>query len=94
MTLIDFADKRTEFPALAPNEVYPGHAPALNFIDAILGHAPNGSSGELGLASMEIIEAACDSAEANQRKTIRPCATIEPRRSTTSELCAVAPAHE
>ena len=62
MTLIDFANQRTEFPALTETEIYPAQAPALNFIDTILGKAPNGSPGDLGLASMEIIEAACASA--------------------------------
>jgi predicted dehydrogenase len=72
MTLIDFADKRTEFPPLTESEIYPAQSPALNFIDAILGKMPNGSSGELGLASMEIIEAACASAETGQNQKIRP----------------------
>jgi predicted dehydrogenase len=71
MTLIDFAAKRTTFKPLAENEIYPERAPALNFIDAILGRASNGSPGELGLASMEIIEAACESAQTNRCETIR-----------------------
>ena len=72
MTLIDFADKRTKFKPLAEEEIYPEHSPALNFIDTILGKAPNGSPGELGLASMEIIEAACESAQTNRCEKIRP----------------------
>jgi predicted dehydrogenase len=71
MTLIDFADKRTEFPPLAENEIYPAQSPALHFIDAILGKIPNGSPGELGLASMEIIEAACESAQTGRHEKIR-----------------------
>lgn len=71
MTLIDFADKRTEFQALAPKEIYPDQAPALNFVDTILGKTANGSPGELGLASMEIIEAACESARTNRSERIR-----------------------
>jgi predicted dehydrogenase len=71
MTLVDFADKRTEFKPLAPGEVYPDQAPAINFIDTVLGKAPNGSPGELGLASMEIIEAACESARTNRSERIR-----------------------
>ena len=71
MTLVDFADKRTEFPALAENEIYPAQLPALNFIDAILGNTPNGSPGDLGLASMEIIEAACASATNGNNVRIR-----------------------
>ena len=71
MTLIDFADKRTEFQRLAKSEIYPSQAPALNFIDAILGNVPNGSPGELGLAAMEIIEAACESAQTHRSEKIR-----------------------
>ena len=40
-------------------------------MDAILGKTPNGSPGELGLASMEIIEAACESAQTNRCEKIR-----------------------
>ena len=56
MTMIDFNDKRTEFKPLEKDEVYPSQSPALNFIDTILGRAVNGSPGEFGLASMEIID--------------------------------------
>lgn len=71
MTLIDFADKRTEFKRLAAGEIYPEQSPALNLIDTVLGKAANGSPGELGLASMEIIEAACESARTNRCERIR-----------------------
>ncbi|HWF18022.1 MAG TPA: Gfo/Idh/MocA family oxidoreductase [Verrucomicrobiae bacterium] len=71
MTLIDFADRRTEFKPLSENEIYPGQSPALNLVDAILGKRPNGSPGELGLAAMEIIEAACESAQTNRCEKIR-----------------------
>jgi predicted dehydrogenase len=71
MMLVDFRDNRTEFPPLAPREIYPEQSPALNFIDTILGKATNGSPGELGLASMEIIEAACESARTNRCERIR-----------------------
>lgn len=71
MTLVDFADQRTVFPPLREIEIYPGRSPALNFIDTVLGAAANGSPGELGLASMEIIEAACKSARTNCVEKIR-----------------------
>ncbi len=74
MTLIDFASQRTEYPPLAEIEIYPSQSPAVNFIEAILGNAANGSPGELGLASMEIIEAACQSASSGKNITIRPSA--------------------
>lgn len=81
MTMIDFTDKRTEFNPLAENAIYPSQAPALNFIDAILGQAPNGSSGDLGLASMEIIEAACTSAQTGRNEKIR---AVSPKVETVS----------
>jgi predicted dehydrogenase len=72
MTRVDFAGKRREYETLVANDVYPQCAPALNFIDAIRGTAPNGSPGDLGLASMEIIEAACQSAATGRNIIIRP----------------------
>jgi len=71
MTLIDFAGKRTEYPPLAETEIYPAQSPALNFIEAILGKTPNGSPGDLGLASMEILDAACASAAHGENVHIR-----------------------
>lgn len=72
MTMIDFAGQRTGFKPLAENEIYPSHSPAHNFIDVILGKAPNGSPGELGLASMEVIGAACESVQTGRNEVIRP----------------------
>jgi predicted dehydrogenase len=77
MQMIDFTGKRTKFKPLAKDEIYPEMAPALNFIDAILGRAPNGSPGELGLASMEIIEAARESVQTNRCETIRVANHVE-----------------
>jgi len=71
MTMVDFAGQRTEFQPLTEAEIYPERSPALNFIDAILGKKPNGSPGELGLAAMEIIEAACESARTNHCEKVR-----------------------
>jgi predicted dehydrogenase len=71
MTMVDFAGERREFPPVEPGETYPARAPAINFIDAIMGVAPNGSSGELGLASMEIIEDACQSAASGENIIVR-----------------------
>ena len=76
MTMVDFSDKHTKFKPLAEDEIYPSYAPARNFIDTILGKAQNGSSGELGLASMEIIEAACESAQTNRCEKIRSVKNI------------------
>lgn len=87
MAIADFAGKRSGFEPLAENAIYPGQMPALNFVDAILGKVPNGSPGELGLASMEIIEAACESAETNRCEKIR-----EVKRAPENLPCPVAQA--
>lgn len=71
MALIDFAGQRTEFPQLAEREIYPAQSPALNFVSVLLGVALNGSPGDLGLASMEIIEAARQSAASGNNVRIR-----------------------
>jgi predicted dehydrogenase len=86
MCLIDFNDKRTEFEPLPEDEIYPSRSPALNFIDTILGKKPNGSPGGLGLASMEIIEAACESARTNRCETIR---AVKPIHETGAHRSAV-----
>jgi predicted dehydrogenase len=72
MSMAGFDDQLQEFPALDEGATYPERAPALNFIDAIRGTAPNGSPGDLGLASMEIIEAACQSASGAGNIILRP----------------------
>ncbi|RPJ32840.1 MAG: gfo/Idh/MocA family oxidoreductase [Verrucomicrobiaceae bacterium] len=72
MERVDFDGKRREYPPIPAADIYPDQAPALNFIDAIRGTAPNGSSGDLGLASMEIIEAACQSASGAGNIILRP----------------------
>ena len=72
MSMVDFAGGRTDFPPLAESEIYPNRAPASNLVDTILGQAANGSPGELGLASMEIIQAACQSAQTHRCEIIRP----------------------
>jgi predicted dehydrogenase len=96
MTMIDFAGQRTEFPALAKDDIYPSQSPALNFIDAILGRAANGSPGDLGLASMETIEAACQSALSGRNEIIRPIraqAASNPEKSPgPTAAVAVSPA--
>ncbi len=59
MCYYPFDGMTLHFPDLAEGEIYPEKAPVTNFIDACLGLAPNGSPGELGVAAMKIIEAAC-----------------------------------
>ncbi len=77
MSVTGFDQTRRVLPEIAPDDIYPAQAPARNFIDAILGVAPNGSPGTLGLASMEIIEAACRSASGAGNTIIRPIAGVE-----------------
>jgi len=89
MTLIDFHDRRTEFKPLAADEIYPSQAPALNFIDAVLGNAPNGSPGDLGLTAMEIIEAACESAETNRFEKIREVKSVKDKTAGVNKPAAV-----
>lgn len=72
MSISDFEGQTREFPPVDPDLCYPARSPALNFIDAVRGNAPNGSPGELGLASMEIIEAACQSANGAGNVILRP----------------------
>ena len=95
MTLVDFSDKRTEFPQLAENEIYPAQSPVLNFIDVISGKAPNGSAGDLGLASMEIIEAACESAQTGRNEQIRPvrAAAVNDLATSPGKKAAVPASH-
>lgn len=61
MSFHPFTGDVIEYEPLTADEIYPDRAPVLNFIDAVLGLDKNGSPGELGLAAMEIIEAACHS---------------------------------
>jgi predicted dehydrogenase len=89
MALIDFAGHRTDFPPLTDGEVYPSESPALNFVDAILGKTPNGSPGELGLAAMEIIEAACESAQTNRSEKIREVRKSHTKKTRVEKAAAV-----
>lgn len=62
----------SDFPGLSPDEIYPERAPAKNLIDCAKSHETNLSPGTLGLAAMEMIEAACLSARSGKNITIRP----------------------
>ena len=61
----------TRYPDLAPAEIFPERAPAQNLVDSILGLADEVSPGSLGLASMEIVDAACESARTGQNISLR-----------------------
>jgi predicted dehydrogenase len=71
MTLVPLEGPEVNYPDLPPAEIYPERAPAANLVDAILGVTPNLSPGTLGLASMEVIEAACQSACSGESVVIR-----------------------
>ena len=58
MAYYPFEGEPKQYPALSEVEIYPDRAPVINFIDACLGLASNGSPCELGEAAMKIIEAA------------------------------------
>jgi predicted dehydrogenase len=62
---IPFEGERRVLPPLPPDGIYPDRGPLDNFVDATLGLAPNGSDGRLGYASMQVIEAAVESAKKN-----------------------------
>jgi predicted dehydrogenase len=89
MALIDFAGHRTDFPPLVDGEVYPSQTPAVNFVDTILGKTTNGSPGELGLAAMEIIEAACESAQTNRNEKIRDVRKLHAKKTRLAKTAAV-----
>jgi predicted dehydrogenase len=62
LQLIPFDDSGAqEYERLSELEIYPERAPARNLIDCLSGREPNRSPGQLGLTSMEIVEAACES---------------------------------
>ncbi len=68
---VPFEGERQRLDPLPESEIYPEQAPTRNLIDAALGLEANGSDGRLGLASMEVIEAACQSARDGAAKLIR-----------------------
>jgi predicted dehydrogenase len=51
-----------ELGRLDPDDRYPRFATARNLVDVVLGRAPNGSPGEVGLRTVELLEAAYRSA--------------------------------
>jgi predicted dehydrogenase len=69
MSYVPFEGSRLDYAALTT--IYPERACVINLADTVLGHARNGSDGRLGLASMEIIEAACESAKSGLNVKIR-----------------------
>jgi predicted dehydrogenase len=62
MKFIPMSGEQQTYPDLAPAEIYPHEAPAINLIDSIFDPSRNRSQASLGVAAMEVIEAACISA--------------------------------
>jgi predicted dehydrogenase len=54
------------YPDLKEDEVYPHQAPAFNLIESIRDPRRNQSPATLGVAAMEVIEAACRSAKSGE----------------------------
>jgi len=66
MTFTTMSGQTMTYPELGPTETYPHQAPAINLIDSILDPSCNQSPASLGVAAMEVIEAACISAKSGQ----------------------------
>jgi len=66
MEFIGMGVERHSYPDLIPDEVYPQQAPVINLIESILDPSCNQSPASLGVAAMEVIEAACISAKSGQ----------------------------
>lgn len=66
MEHIRMSGERRQFPDLAADEIYPHQAPARNLIDSIFDPSCNRSPAELGVAAMEVIEAAALSAKSGR----------------------------
>ena len=63
MEFVPLVGAPEKYPNLAENAIYPHEAPALNLIDSIRDPRSNRSPATLGVAAMEVIEAACRSAK-------------------------------
>ena len=70
MELTRMSGEIESYPQLAAHETYPHQAPALNLIDAVIDPSCNRSPASLGVAAMEMIEAACISAKSGQNVPI------------------------
>ena len=69
-----FHDRHGAVEALPPipeADIYPAQGPAINLVDSALGLAPNHSPGTLGLAAMQVIDAACRSADSGRDEAVR-----------------------
>jgi predicted dehydrogenase len=60
------------YPALSKDEIYPHSAPAHNLIDSILDPSVNKAPATFGVAAMQVIEAACQSAATGANVFVQP----------------------
>jgi predicted dehydrogenase len=70
MEFISMSGERQAYPELGEDAIYPHQAPAINLIDSILDPTANRSPAVLGVAAMEIIEAASISAKSGENVLI------------------------
>lgn len=70
MEFTSMAGEQETYPELDPDETYPHQAPAINLIDSIFDPSCNRSPASLGVAAMEVVEAACISATSGQNVLI------------------------
>ncbi len=66
MEFVPLAGRPRPYPDLEEEAVYPHQAPAINLIDSIQNPRSNQSPATLGVAAMEVIEAACRSARSGE----------------------------
>jgi len=66
MEFIRMNGEQQKYPDLDTAAIYPHQAPAINLIDSILDPSCNRSPASLGVAAMEVIEAACVSAKSGE----------------------------
>lgn len=70
MEFTSMAGETRKYPGLAPCEIYPHQAPAINLIDSIVDPSCNRSPASLGVTAMEVIEAARISATSGENVLI------------------------
>ena len=78
MELVLHNGQTQRWPDLGEDEIYPHLAPALNLVDSVLDTDCNGSPGSLGLAAMQVIEAACQSADSGLDVSVNTQAEVLP----------------
>jgi len=66
MEFVPLVGRPRPYPDLDEEAVYPHQAPAINLIDSIHDPRSNRSPATLGVAAMEVIEAACRSARSGE----------------------------